>query len=286
MLSTISTVTGSAVLVTGPAVLFGLACLFAVGLSIANAKLCVKRDQRIDQIEAALPGANCGGCGYAGCSAFAQAVFEGKAPVDGCSVGGADCAQAIARIMGVVIEPGVRTRPVVHCCARQDQRGHKPYHGIERCSEANLIAGIQNCSYGCLGFGDCVDACTFDALRMENGLPVFDYGKCTSCGACVQACPRDIIELIPFKGESMLVIACSSRDPARVVRKLCPVGCIACGACAKQSDVFGIDRNLARIDYDKYEDIESLKSALEKCPAACMVVFGPEGQVTAPARID
>ena len=274
-----SVVLGTAVLVSGPGVLFALACLFAVGLSIARVKLRIEQDPRLEQLETALPGANCGGCGYPGCAALAQAIVEGKVPVTACPVGGLPCAEAVAKILGVTFEVTVTTRPVVHCTARADQRGQKPYHGVPRCSEGNLIAGIQPCAYGCLAFGDCVDACKFDALRMEDGLPVFDYGKCTSCGACVRACPRDLIELIPFKNESMLVVGCSSRDPARVVRQICPVGCLGCGACAKKSDVFALDRNLTRIDYNKYEDVKSLKAVFEKCPAAALVIFGPTGRI-------
>jgi len=200
--------------------------------------------------------------------------------VNGCTVGGSAVAEAVARIMGVAFDVSVQTRPVIHCGARAGQRkGRRPYRGVNRCSEANLIAGIQGCTYGCLGFGDCVQSCKFDALYMDDGLPMFDYTKCTSCGACVKACPRDLIELAPFQDESVLVIACSSRDPAKVVRQVCEVGCLGCGACTKKSNVYGVDRNLARIDYDKYVDIDSLQAAFEKCPAACQVIFGPQGRI-------
>jgi ferredoxin len=116
---------------------------------------------------------------------------------------------------------------------------------------------------------------------MEDGLPVFDYDKCTSCGACVAACPRNLIELIPFKNEAMLVVACNNRDPARVVRQICKVGCIGCGACARKSDAFYMSRDLAHIDYDKYTNIEALRPAIERCPIDVMVVAGPGGSVPA-----
>jgi len=274
-----ATLLGLSSVLSGPAVLFALALLFALGLTIASVRFRVEQDPRIDQIEQLLPGANCGSCGYAGCAAFAKAVVEGNAPVNACPVGGPEMVEKLARIMGVQFQVNVRTRPVVHCTAKTHHRkGRKPYLGVQRCSEANVIAGVQGCTWGCLGFGDCVEACQFDALHMEQGSPVFDYAKCTSCGACVKACPRNLIEMIPFTSETVLVVGCSSRDPARVVREVCQVGCIGCGACARVSDVFGMDRNLARIDYDKYQDIQSLQKAYEKCPAAALVVFGPKGR--------
>ena len=276
MFSEISTILGISVLLSGPTVLFILSVLFAVGLTIASVKLHVEQDPRIDEVEKATPGANCGGCGYAGCAAFAKAVVEGKAPVNGCTVGGQACAEAIAKIMGISFEVSVKTRPIIHCTAYDyNRKGKKPYLGVERCSEANLLTAIQGCAYGCLGFGDCVEACKFDALHIENGLPIFDYSKCTSCGACVKACPRNLIELIPFKQEAMLVVGCASRDPGKVVRQVCQVGCIGCGACARISDVFSIENNLAKIDYEKYQDIDSLQKVFEKCPAKMLVIFCP-----------
>ncbi len=280
MLMNVSNILGLSVLVGGPVILVGLGLLLAVGLSIAMIKLRVEQDPRIEQVEAALPGANCGGCGYAGCAAFAKAVVDGKAPVTGCTAGGEGVGQAIAKIMGIKFEVQVKTRPVIHCAAFEHQRkGKKPYHGVQQCSEANLVAGVQGCTYGCLGFGDCVASCKFGALHMDRGLPEFDYSKCTSCGACVKACPRGLIEMIPFTQEAMLVVGCSNRDPARVVREVCEVGCLGCGACAKKSDVFNVDQNLASIDYNKFDTLESLRSACEKCPAGALVVFGREKRI-------
>ncbi len=268
-------------LVSGPAVLFGLGVLFAVGLTIASIKLKVEKDPRIEEVLLATPGANCGGCGYPGCEAFAKAVVEGKAPVDGCVVGGPDCAKRIAEIMGVEIDvSSLRQHPVVHCAAKDvDRKGGGEYYGIKKCSEANVILGVEGCVYGCLGFGDCVEACNFDALKLIDGRPHFDYEKCTSCGACVKACPRNLIEIIPFKDHSMLVVGCANRDPARVVRNVCTVGCIGCGACARVNpEVFSIENNLAKIDYEKYETIESVSQAIEKCPAKMLVLFEIGGE--------
>lgn len=281
MLMNISNILGLSVLVSGPAILLGLGLLLAVGLSIAMIKLRVDKDERIEKIEGALPGANCGGCGYAGCSSFAKAVVEGKAPVSGCTVGGADVAQTVANIMGINFEVQVKTRPVIHCSAFEHQRkGKKIYHGIHGCNEANLVTGVQGCTYGCLGFGDCVASCKFGALHLDRGLPEFDYAKCTSCGACAKACPRGLIEMIPFTKQAMLVVGCSNRDPAKVVREVCEVGCLGCGACSKKSDVFGVDRNLACIDYSKFDSVEGLQAAFEKCPSAALVVFGQDKRIS------
>jgi Na+-translocating ferredoxin:NAD+ oxidoreductase RNF subunit RnfB len=276
-----SNILGLSVIISGPIILIGIGFILAIGLSIAMVKLRVEKDPRAEKILGALPGANCGGCGFAGCGAFAQAVADGKAPVSGCLVGGADCAKAIAEIMGIAFEVQVKTRPVIHCTAFQHQRkGKKTYHGIQGCKEANLVTGVQGCTYGCLGYGDCVASCKFGALHLDRGLPEFNYAKCTSCGACAKACPRGLIEMIPFTKQAMLVVGCSNRDPAKVVREICEVGCLGCGACSKKSDVFGVDRNLACIDYTKFDSVEGLQAAYEKCPSAILVVFGQEKRIS------
>jgi RnfABCDGE-type electron transport complex B subunit len=275
-----SNILGLSVIVSGPVVLVGIGLILAVGLSIAMVRLRVEKDPRAEKILSVLPGANCGGCGYAGCGALADAIVAGKAPVGACNVGGPAVGKAIADIMGIKFEVQVKTRPIIHCSAFEHQRkGKKNYHGIKHCNEANLIAGVQGCTYGCLGYGDCVSACKFGALKLDRGLPEFNYSKCTSCGACAKACPRGLIELIPFTQQAMLVVGCSNRDPAKIVREVCEVGCLGCGACAKKSDVFGVDRNLACIDYNKFENIESLQAAFEKCPAAMLVVFGQDKKI-------
>lgn len=266
-------------MVGGPAVLLGMAVLLAIGLTIASVKLHVQQDPRVEQVDEALPGANCGGCGYAGCTAYAKAVVAGETPVNACTPGGEEVANRLAEIMGVSFDVSVQTRPVLHCSAEYDQRkGHMPYDGVPTCTAANLVPGVQGCAFGCLGFGDCMESCPFDAIHMHNGLPAFDYDKCTSCGACEKACPRDLIEMIPFTKESMLVVGCANHDPPKVVKQVCEVGCIGCGACTRQSDVFGITRFKADIDYDKYESIEQVRPAFEKCPAAALVVFGEKGK--------
>lgn len=268
-------------LINGPVVLLVLAALFGIGLTIASVRLKVETDPRIKEILSVIPGANCGGCGFPNCEAFAKAVVEGNANVDGCVIGGADCARRIAQIMGVEVNiESLKKHPIVHCAARkEDRKGGGRYIGVKRCAEANVIVGVEGCTYGCIGFGDCVEACRYDALKLIDGRPHFDYSKCTSCGACLRACPRNLIEIITFKDSSMLVVGCANRDPARVVRKVCEVGCIGCGACARANpEIFTVEDNLAKINYHKYTNIEELKDPIEKCPAKMLIVFALDGK--------
>jgi len=263
-------------LLLAAAVLFGLTLLFAGVLGIAKEKLRVEEDPRIGQIAAALPAANCGGCGFAGCADFAKAVVEKRAECNGCPVGGSKTAARIAEILGIEIVQTFPYRPVVHCGAKTH---HKyvtvPYAAVRTCTEANVIGGTQACTYGCLGFGDCKASCDYGAIRMENGLPVFDYDKCTGCGACVRACPRSIIEQIPFQEDRMLVIACSNKEPGGLVKQVCEVGCIGCKMCQKMfADMFEIKNNLAYLHYDHYAPETDREKVIAKCPAEAMVYSG------------
>ncbi|UCD29718.1 MAG: RnfABCDGE type electron transport complex subunit B, partial [Planctomycetota bacterium] len=257
-------------------VMLGLTAIFAGLLGIAKVKLHVDEDPRIGQIEDVLPAANCGGCGFAGCADFAKAVVNRRVRCDGCPVGGSKVAQKIADIMGIKVIQVLPYRPVIYCGAkRNDKLGVVPYEGVESCVEANVIGVSQACVYGCLGFGDCVEVCEYDALQMVDDLPVVDYEKCTGCGACSKACPRNIIEQIPFKQERMLVVACSNKEPAKCVKQVCTVGCIGCKACSRIfADLFKVEDNLAWIMYDDYTGEEDFSKAIEKCPAKVMVYFG------------
>ena len=261
------------------ALMLGLALLFTVTLTVAKARLHVDVDPRVDRINEILPGANCGGCGAAGCASFARAVVEGKMAADGCPVGGPDTASLIAEIMGIQFSAGHPLRPVVRCQARNgDRLGRAAYNSIPTCAQANVVGGLQACTYGCLGFGDCFTACRYDAITMLDGLPVVDYDKCTNCGACSRACPRGIIARVPFSSETMYAIACSNRDPGRAMKTICKVGCIACGACAKAvAELFEVEANLAQVNYDHYTQADP-EPAAEKCPTKVIVPFGAPRQ--------
>ena len=218
------------------AVMLAIAFALSLALVIANVKLAVHVDPRQAALAEALPQANCGGCGYPSCEAYAKAIHAGQVGVDRCTVGGASVAEQLADLMGVEAAVNFPFRPVIHCSARSAQRlKHGHYTGESTCAAADVVGGVQGCTFGCLGFGDCVESCEYDAMTLIDGLPRINYENCVGCGACVRACPRKIIEQIPFKVERMLVVGCANHDPGKAVRQVCQVGCIGCGVCARQT---------------------------------------------------
>jgi electron transport complex protein RnfB len=254
-----------------------LAVIFAIALLFASEKLKVTVDPKIDQVHQILPHLDCGACGFPGCSQYAKAVIDNPELIGSCSPGGPKVADAIGSVLNLqTSKSGPLKRPVVHCRARtEDKTFYAVYQGIPTCTSANALANVQACKFGCLGFGDCVRACKFDALHIIDGLAVVDYVKCTGCAACSRACPRNIIEMVPFGSENMMTVACSSRETGKVTRSMCAVGCIACGICAKQTDLFKVENNLARLDYIKYEPSPQSETAMAKCPTGVIVCRGP-----------
>jgi len=255
-----------------------LALLMAYVLGWANVKFHVELDPRQQAVQDALPGANCGGCGFIGCNEYAEAVVAGQAPVDKCPVGGDECAAALARILGVEIEQSWPRRPVVHCGATYaDRLGRNDYSGEQTCTAANMVAGVQGCVYGCLGFGDCAAVCEFDAITIVDGLSTIDYDKCVGCGACERICPRHVITLVPFKAERMLVVACSNKDFGKEVKAVCKVGCLGCKMCQKLvAGLITVEDNIPSVDYSAYDPskMESLSMAVDKCPAQRLTMIG------------
>ena len=259
------------------ATLLGLAVVFAYILGWADQAFRVVTDPRLDAVVDALPGANCGGCGFVGCGEYAEAVVDGQTGVNLCTVGGASCTAALAKIMGVKATPSYPFRPIVHCGARYDDRLlRSDYQGVPRCATANLVAGVQGCVYGCLGFGDCVRACEYDAIHVVKGLATVDYDKCVGCAACARVCPRNIITINAFKTDRMLAVLCSNLDAGKDVKRVCKVGCLGCRACERTSDLFKVENNLSTINYETYaqSNFEDVLKATKKCPRNRLVFVG------------
>lgn len=233
----------------------GLGLIFGVGLAYASKKFEVKVDKRIADIKEMLPGANCGACGYTGCEGFAEALVEGKADINGCPVGGAELAKKLTEVLGEEVSAGTEECKVARVMCKGDENVCKikyNYAGIMDCAAAeSLHGGPSACAYGCLGMGDCVKACPFDAIIVENGVARVITSKCTGCGKCTEACPKNIIELVPY--DKQYTVSCSNPDKGNKVIKVCKVGCIGCRKCAKacESDAIQIDGFIAKINPEK-----------------------------------
>lgn len=282
-------------------VLITVICLGLIGLVSAVVLFFVAQrfkvfeDPRIDIVADALPAANCGGCGYPGCRNFAAELVRAKT-FDGlfCPVGGNSTMEKIAGILGrqaVAVDPKIA---VVLCNGSPDHRPRtNHYDGTQTCIIAhNLYTGEAGCPYGCLGYDDCVAACTFDAMYMnpDTGLPVIIDAKCTGCGACVKACPRQIIELRKKdKKDRKIYVCCINEEKGAVARKNCEVACIGCGKCVKVCtfDAITMENNLAYIDADK---CKLCRKCAPECPTGSILEINlppkkiKEDQPPAPPR--
>lgn len=260
-------------------ILVGLGLVAAVVLYFVAQKFKVYEDPRIDQVEAMLPGANCGGCGFPGCRGMAEALVKNDDIASlYCPVGGAATMQAIAEFLGKAVTEKEPMVAVVRCGGTYCNRARiNTFDGARSCAvEASLYGGETGCTFGCLGNGDCTSVCNFDAIHMnpETGLPEVDEEKCTACGACVKACPKHIIELRKkgLKGRRVYV-NCVNQDKGAVTRKACAVGCIGCGKCVKTCpfEAITLENNLAYIDPAK---CRLCRKCVAVCPTGAIVEVG------------
>jgi Na+-translocating ferredoxin:NAD+ oxidoreductase subunit B len=243
----------------------GLGFFFAGALAIADKKLRVVENPLIGQVNDVLPNANCGACGNAGCYDFAVKVVDGKVALNGCPVGGQDLIDDISAILGIEGTASSKQVARILCKGGNKEAAKKnaEYIGPQNCTVMALISGGDKlCLYGCLGGGDCVEACQFNAMYMDdNGLPVVIEELCTGCGLCVKACPRGVIEVHPAERE--VFVFCKNLDDPKTARKVCSAACIGCAICARKSDGGVVMKdNLAIIDYSK---LDMSKVPLEKC---------------------
>jgi Na+-translocating ferredoxin:NAD+ oxidoreductase subunit B len=256
-----------------------LGAISAIVLYFVAQKFKVFEDPFIDLVEAELPAANCGGCGYAGCRNLAETMVKAET-LDGlyCPVGGNEVMAKIAKVLGREAIAQEARVAVLRCngtCEFRPATSH--YDGIASCAVQSLLYGGETgCSYGCLGCGDCVTSCSFDALHMDpaTGLPVVDDRKCTACGACIKSCPKNLFELRKrWKGDKKIYVACMNKDRGAMAGKNCKVACIGCGKCVKVCtyDAITLNNYLAFIDSEK---CRLCRKCVPECPTNSIIEFG------------
>lgn len=242
-----------------------------IGLSVASVLMSVPVDKKVEEVQAVLPGANCGACGFSGCDGYAEAVCNGSAKPGLCSVGGEAVGIAIGNILGIEASACEPKTACVLCNGGCDKVFERfEYVGLQSCSAANMLySGNSSCIYGCLGYGDCQKACVFNAISIDNRKATVNPELCKGCGACVTACPKGIISMLPKKSHA--VVLCSNTEKGGVSRKNCTASCIGCKLCEKscELDAVCVVDNLAVVNYDK---CTACGACVEKCPQGCIII--------------
>ncbi len=241
----------------------------AVLLSLASKFLFVPENEKIKEVRAALPGVNCGACGYSGCDEYAKAVAEKGEKTNLCVPGADDVAACVAKIMGKAAEDVVEMMAVVHCNGTCDARNRvADYKGVPTCKGMSMsFGGNLSCTFGCLGCGDCANACPVSAIGIQNGVAFIKRDECIGCGLCVKTCPKNLIELVPQI--YFTKVLCRNTEKGAVARKNCVNACIGCKKCEKEcpTNAITVENNLASIDYDKCIDCGK---CAEVCPTGCI----------------
>lgn len=247
-----------------------LGALLALIIGIAAKKFAVETDPRIETVTDMLPGANCGGCGYAGCADFAKAIVENGNPPTQCPVASGEDAGRIAEFLGMKAEEKEKVVALIKCSGSIAKTVRSPYNGVNDCRSAVVVAGgAKGCDYGCIGFASCARACPFDAIEIRDGLAIVHPDLCVGCGKCVDTCPKNLIELVPASVD--VHIYCNSPEKGALKRKVCQTACIGCRKCAKAADSeeqINIKGFLLEVNYDN----PPLPDLVEKtgCPTSAL----------------
>jgi Na+-translocating ferredoxin:NAD+ oxidoreductase RNF subunit RnfB len=251
----------------------GLSLIFGALLGFSAKKFAVNVDPKVKDIINILPGVNCGGCGFAGCAVFAEAVAKDAAKYNGCPAGGSSAAQQIAQTLGIDAQASVKKVAFIKCNGIDSNvKRNYVYDGPRSCIAASQLAtgGNKACTYSCIGLASCKNACPFDAIKIVDSIAEVDIAKCTACGKCVSACPKNLIEIVPEKNR--VRVCCQSKDIGRVVRRNCRAGCIGCAICQKNctAEAITIVDNIACVDYTK---CTSCMVCVNKCPTKAIMVM-------------
>jgi len=266
------------ILLISAAALGGLAFIFGILITVISKKFAVEVDPKVLAIEDALPGANCGGCGFPGCTGYAEAIVVSGANPTLCAPGGQASAKKIAEILGITVQ--IKQKSIARLVCNGGSVRAKDryiYEGISDCKAVKLLNSYKDCSFGCFGFGNCAAVCPFDAITISNEkLPVIDPEKCTACGACVKECPQNILIILPVS--KTVYVKCSNKEPGKFASKQCEVSCIACGNCVRNCPIEGAIEIKDNLAVQNPELCVNCGICAAVCPKHCILDSRPESR--------